>query len=114
MSPVLFSTATVNLVYDLGLQKIRTRLMRLDVDTIPNDLSISLGNLALSPLKMAQIYTIFSNGGHMIEPRLVSKIVSKYNSVLYETQPKEILDFTKPQQAYLMTSILQDVIKKHW
>jgi penicillin-binding protein 1A len=48
----------------------------------------------------------------MIEPRLVSKIVSKYNSVLYETQPKEILDFTKPEQAYLMTTILKDVINK--
>ena len=104
--------ATVNLVYDIGLQKIRKRLARLDVENIPNDLSISLGNLAISPLKMAQMYTIFSNGGHMIEPRLVSKIVSKYNSVLYETQPKEILDFTKPQQAYLMTTILKDVIQK--
>ncbi len=104
--------ATVNLVYDLGLQKIRDRLSRLDVDNIPNDLSISLGNLALSPLKMAQIFTIFSNYGHMIEPRLVSKIVSKYNSILYETQPKEILDFTKPKQAYLMTTILKDVITR--
>ena len=104
--------ATVNLVYDLGLQKIRQRLARLDVENIPNDLSISLGNLAISPLKMAQIYTIFSNGGHMIEPRLVSKIVSKYNSVLFETRPKEILDFTKPEQAYLMTTILEDVVKR--
>ncbi len=104
--------ATVNLVYDLGLQKIRKRLSRLDVNNIPNDLSISLGNLAISPIKMAQIYTIFSNKGHMIEPRLVSKIVSKYNSILYETHPKEILNFTKPKQAFLMTSILEDVIKR--
>ena len=104
--------ATVNLVSDLGLQKIRKRLALLDVENIPNDLSISLGNLAISPLKMAQIYTIFSNKGHMIEPRLVSKIVSKHNSVLYETQPKEIVNFTYPQQAYLMTTILEDVIKR--
>jgi len=104
--------ATVNLVYDLGLQKIRSRLALLNVKNIPNDLSISLGNLALSPLKMAQIYTVFSNKGHMIEPRLVSKVVSKYNSVIYETKPKEIADFTKPEQAYLMTSILEDVIKR--
>ena len=104
--------ATVNLVYDLGLQKIRSRLALLNVKNIPNDLSISLGNLALSPLKMAQIYTVFSNKGHMIEPRLVSKVVSKYNSVIYETKPKEIANFTKPEQAYLMTNILEDVIKR--
>jgi len=106
------NVATVNLVYDLGLQKIRKRLALLDVKNIPNDLSISLGNLALSPLKMAQIYTVFSNQGHMIEPRLVGKIVSKQNSVIYETHPKEIAHFTKPEQAYLMTSILEDVIKR--
>ena len=104
--------ATVNLVYDLGVQKIRRRLALLDVKNIPNDLSISLGNLALSPLKMAQIYTVFSNGGHMIEPRLVGKIVSKENSVIYETRPKEIAHFTEPEQAYLTTTILEDVIKR--
>ncbi len=104
--------ATVNLVYDIGVEKIRQRLALLDVKNIPKDLSISLGNLALSPLKMAQIYTVFSNYGHMIEPRLVSKVVSKYNTVIYETKPKEIAHFTKPEQAFLMTSILEDVIKR--
>ena len=104
--------ATVNLVYDIGVDKIINRLALLDVKNIPNDLSISLGNLALSPLKMAQIYTVFSNYGHMIEPRLISKVISKNKTVIYESKPKEIANFTKPEQAYLMTSILQDVIKK--
>ena len=104
--------ATVNLVYDIGVDKIINRLALLDVKNIPNDLSISLGNLALSPLKMAQIYTVFSNYGHMIEPRLISKVISKNKTVIYESKPKEIANFTKPEQAYLMTSILQDVIKR--
>jgi penicillin-binding protein 1A len=104
--------ATINLVYDIGVETIRKRLMLLDVKNIPKDMSIALGNLAISPLKMAQIYTVFSNYGHMIEPRLVSKILSKENSVLYETKPKEIVDFTRPEQAYLMTDILRDVIRR--
>lgn len=102
--------ATVNLVYDLGVETIRRRLALLDVPHIPKDLSIALGNLGISPIKMAQMYTVFSNGGHMIEPRLVSKVVSKENTVIFETKPKEIADFTKPEQAYLMTDILKDVI----
>ena len=104
--------ATVNLVYDIGVEVIRKRLALLDVPDIPKDLSIALGNLGLSPLKMAQIYTVFSNQGHMIEPRLVSKIVSRQGAVLYETFPKEIADFTRPEQAYLMTDILRDVIAR--
>lgn len=104
--------ATINLVYDIGVETIRKRLALLDVPNIPKDLSIALGNLGISPLKMAQMYTVFSNRGHMIEPRLVSKILSKENAVLFETKPKEIANFTKPEQAYLMTDILKDVIKR--
>ena len=104
--------ATINLVDDIGVETIRKRLALLDVKNIPHDLSIALGNLAISPQKMAQIYTVFSNYGHIIEPRLVSKIVSKEGAVIYETKPKEIADFTRPEQAYLMTSILEDVIKR--
>ena len=104
--------ATVNLVYDIGVQTIRKRLGLLDVPHIPRDMSISLGNLGLSPLKMAQIFSVFSNYGHMIEPRLVSKIISKEGAVIYETRPKEIRNFTTPEQAYLMTDILKDVISR--
>jgi len=104
--------ATINLVSDIGVKTIIRRLAFLDVPHIPHDMSIALGNLGASPLKMAQIYTVFSNKGHMIEPRLVSKIVSKEGAVIYETRPKEIANFTTPEQAYLMTSILEDVIKR--
>ena len=104
--------ATINLVHDIGIEVIRKRLALLDIPNIPKDLSIALGNLGISPMKMAQMYTVFSNNGHMIEPRLVSKVVSKEHAVLYETKPKEIADFTKPEQAYLMTSILEDVVNR--
>jgi len=104
--------ATVNLVFDIGVSTIRKRLSLLDVPHIPRDMSIALGNLGLSPLKMAQIFSVFANSGHMIEPRLVSKIISKEGAVIYETRPKEITNFTEPQQAYLMTDILKDVIQR--
>ena len=104
--------ATVNLVADLGVNTIRDRLAFLDVPHIPKDMSIALGNLGLSPLKMAQIFSVFANKGHMIAPRLVSKIIAKEGAVIYETRPKEIADFTTPEQAYLMTDILKDVVKR--
>ena len=104
--------ATINLVSDLGVSTIRKRLAFLDVPHIPRDMSIALGNLGLSPLKMAQIFSVFANKGHMIAPRLVSKIVSKEGAVIYETRPKEIEDFTTPEQAYLMTDVLKDVVKR--
>ena len=97
--------ATINLVSDIGVGTIRKRLAFLDVPHIPHDMSIALGNLGLSPMKMAQIFSVFANKGHMIEPRLVSKVISREGAVLYETRPKEIADFTQPEQAYLMTDV---------
>jgi penicillin-binding protein 1A len=104
--------ATINLVFDLGVSTIRKRLAFFNVPHIPRDMSIALGNLGLSPLKMAEIFSVFANQGHMIAPRLVSKIVSKEGAVIYETRPKEIEGFTTPEQAYLMTDILKDVVKR--
>ncbi len=104
--------ATINLVSDLGVNTIRKRLAFLDVPHIPRDMSIALGNLGLSPMKMAQIFSVFANKGHMIEPRIVSKIISREGAVIYATRPKEIEGFSTPEQAYLMTDILEDVIKR--
>jgi len=104
--------ATINLVSDLGVSTIRKRLAFLDVPHIPRDMSIALGNLGLSPMKMAQIFSVFANKGHMIAPRIVSKIVSKEGAVIYATRSKEIDDFSTPEQAYMMTDILRDVVKR--
>jgi penicillin-binding protein 1A len=74
-------------------------------------MSIALGNLGLSPMKMAQLFSVFANKGHMIEPKIVSKIISRSGSVIYETRSKEIEGFSTPEQTYMMTDILHDVIK---
>ncbi len=102
--------ATINLVTEIGVDRILEKLKLLKIPHIPQDMSISLGNLGLSPVKMGEIYSAFANGGHMIEPRLISKVVSKDGTVIYEAKNQEIRDFTKPEQAYLMTDILKDVI----
>jgi len=104
--------ATINLVSDLGVSTIRKRLALLDVPHIPRDMSIALGNLGLSPLKMAQIFSVFANKGHMIAPRIVSKIVSREGAVIYATRPKEIANFSTLEQTYMMTDILKDVVKR--
>ncbi len=102
--------ATINLLTEIGVDRVLEKLKPLKISHIPQDMSISLGNLGVSPVKMAEIYSAFANGGHMIEPRLVSKVVSKDGTVIYEAKNQEIRDFTKPEQAYLMTDILKDVV----
>jgi len=104
--------ATINLVSDLGVSTIRKRLAFLDVPHIPRDMSIALGNLGLSPMKMAQIFSVFANKGHMIESRIVSKIISREGAIIYAARLKEIEGFSTPEQTYMMTDILKDVVKR--
>ena len=104
--------ATINLVTEVGVNRIFEKLKPLNIPHIPQDMSIALGNLGLSPVKMAQIYSAFANSGHMIEPRLVSKVLSRNGTVIYESKTQEITDFTTPQQAYLMTNILKDIVTR--
>ena len=102
--------ATINLVTEIGVQRIFEKLKPLNIPHIPQDMSIALGNLGLSPVKMAQIYSAFANGGHMIEPKLISKVMARNGTVIYESKTQEITDFTTPEQAYLMTNILRDIV----
>jgi penicillin-binding protein 1A len=102
--------ATINLVTEIGVNRIFEKLKQLNIPHIPQDMSIALGNLGVSPVKMAQIYSAFANGGHMIEPRLISKVLSRNGTVIYESKTQEITDFTTPPQAYLMTNILRDIV----
>ena len=104
--------ATINLVTEVGLKNILGKLEKLNVPKIPQDMSVSLGNLGLSPVKMGQIYSAFANGGHMIEPRLIAKVLSRNGTVIYEGKTQEINDFTTPEQAYLMTDILKDIVTR--
>jgi penicillin-binding protein 1A len=104
--------ATINLVTEIGVQRIFEKLKPLNIPHIPQDMSIALGNLGLSPVKMAQIYSAFANNGHMIEPKLISKVMARNGTVIYESKTQEITDFTTPEQAYLMTDILHDIVKR--
>ena len=102
--------ATINLVNDLDLNLVHRKITQMGFKNVPNDLSISLGTFGLSPLEMASFYTIFSNYGKKLEPILVQSVVDyKGNEKLYEANATTI---TKPEQAFLVTTILKDVIKK--
>lgn len=102
--------ATINLVNDIGLDNLIRELKKFNIKNIPNDLSISLGTMSMSPLELAKYYTSFSNYGVQVEPHLIATI-EKNNKIIYEK--KEVEHITSiPTQAYIMTTILRDVVNR--
>jgi len=102
--------ATINLVNDIGLTQLIKELQKFSIKDIPNDLSISLGTMSLSPLELAKFYTSFANGGVQVEPHLIAYI-EKNGHLVYEKEEKKVVT-SLPTQAYIMTSILKDVVER--
>lgn len=102
--------ATINLVNDIGLSELLREFKKFGIKNLPPDLSIALGTISLSPLQLAKYFTSFANGGIQVEPHLIRYIENK-SGTIYEKQ--EVARFiTEETQAYIMTTILRDVIKR--
>ena len=89
------------------------------------DLSLSLGSVQFTPWELARAYAVFSNTGFLIEPYIISEVRDFNGDILFKTEPKiacvnnqcvagdelnapRVID---ERNAYLMTSIMQDVIR---
>lgn len=102
--------ATINLVNDIGLSELLSEFKKFGIENLPPDLSISLGTISLSPLQLAKYYTSFANSGIQVEPHLINYI-DKNSNTIYEKQHKSCF-ITEETQAYIMTTILRDVVKR--
>ena len=102
--------ATINLVEMIGFDKVYSDFEKFGFEDVPKDMSIVLGSLSLSPLNAAQEFSIFSNQGTLVRPYLVNQIIdTKGNITHFQTQEEPI---TSKNQAFLMTSVLQDAVSK--
>ncbi len=102
--------ATINLVEEIGLSKIYNELKKFRFTNLPKDLSLALGSVTLSPLTLAQHYTMFANYGTQVAPYLVTKI-EKNGQILYETTRRS-WQLVEPKQAFLMIDILRGVVER--
>ena len=105
-------------------------------EQLPYGLSLALGSGSASPLRMASFYSIFANGGFLVEPHFIERIEDHKGKVIFEAKPKtacpsyticeqssEILDSAQllstraprvlsPEITFLMSSVLRDVVKR--
>jgi len=103
--------ATINLTSFIGLDVVIKGLYKFGFNKMPENMSIVLGSFGITPLKVAEEYTIFSNYGVKIKPRLILSIHNEKQglNVKFPIQKEQMIP---DYQAYLMINILQDVVKK--
>jgi len=108
---------------------------------LPPNLSLALGTASLTPMEIAEGWSTFANGGYKIEPYLIERIEDRNGKQLFNANPAQtptgieqlaqqrsttliVGDQPLPAEpilaeqiidgrtAYIMTSMLQDVIKR--
>ena len=102
--------ATINLVTDIGIDVMYKSLYNYGFRDIPFDLSITLGSFGMSSLELSEMYTILSNKGIKVKPYLIQSIEDKHKNVINFGKKETYI--SSPEQIYLMTTILKDVVTK--
>jgi penicillin-binding protein 1A len=54
---------------------------------MPRDLSLALGSVTLTPLELADAYTVFANGGFRVDAYLIDRITDAEGNVIRQADP---------------------------
>ena len=107
-----------------------------DPAKLPHNQTVALGTASATPMQMARAYATFANGGFQIEPYFITRIEDADHRVLFRASPALACDRCvpaakpsdkpvdpanpppqaavrklSPELAFLMTSMMQDVIR---
>ncbi|KVK80637.1 penicillin-binding protein [Burkholderia ubonensis] len=102
----------VSLMQAADPQYVQQHAMRFGFDARrnPASLPLALGSGAVTPLELASAYAVFANGGMRLEPRLVTSVKQRHGGVLYEASPAAGTRVISARNAFMMDSMLRDVV----
>ncbi|MDH0097677.1 penicillin-binding protein 1A [Ectopseudomonas hydrolytica] len=133
---------SIRLLQDMGIDRSLRYIERFGFapQDLPRNLSLALGTASLTPLEIAEGWATFANGGYKIEPYLIERIDDRHGKPLFRANPARVPGSEPPEEianlavnatddlppeeprtaeqiidertAYIMTSMLQDVIKR--
>jgi penicillin-binding protein 1A len=118
--PTLFRTAlvqsrnviTVKILKQIGVPYVLSYAKRMGIESeMSPDLSLALGSSGLSLTELTRCYAAFANGGSLVEPIFIQRVVDRHGSVLEENGPakKQVIS---SETAYVMTDLLKAVISE--
>ena len=92
-------------------------------EEIPQSLSLALGTANVTPLQLAEGYSVFANGGYLVKPYIIERIQGIKKKPLFQAKAQTLCDNCKdietpaprtmsPQTNYLIHTALKDVIKE--
>ncbi len=147
LGPITFRNAlahsrnvvTVKILEEIGIGYVLKFIKKMGIESpIKRDLSIALGTSGVSMLELVSSFGVFANGGELIKPIFIKKIVTMKGEVLEENTPYWEMEepeendeeeaespsstsappvsiprerVLSPQHAFIMTHLLEGVIQ---
>ena len=131
---------SIRVLREVGVPKVLEHAERFGfkADEFPKNLTLALGTGEVAPLDMARSYAVLANGGFLVEPYLIQRIEENHKGIIFKANPLQACEECEvdaqsgqpiggdigisamrpapraisPQNNYLMTSMLQDVIQR--
>jgi penicillin-binding protein 1A len=105
------NVVTVKLVDSMGIDNLMNFARNLGFQgDMPRNLTIALGSFSITPFELAQVYDVFASNGMKVKPIAIKFITDKKGRVLESNDP-DPQQVISPQTAFLITSMMEDVIK---
>ncbi|MFC4655614.1 penicillin-binding protein 1A [Rheinheimera marina] len=83
------NVVAIRLLRTVGIEKTRQHLTKFgfrDKD-LPHSETLALGSASLTPLELATGYAVFANGGYLVKPYFISKVLDDENNLIFEHKP---------------------------
>jgi penicillin-binding protein 1A len=104
---------TVRLAQDVGLHRIAELAEEAGIEPpIPEQPSMALGTVTVSPVELAAAYTGFASLGEAVKPRFVTRVEGEDGRVLWEAEPSAPRHVLDAAVAYVITDALEDVLTR--
>ena len=126
------NVVSVKLLQEVSIKDAKESLEKFGFykEELPNDLSLALGSYGVSPMKNAELFSIFANGGKKVVPYFIDRILlpdgneisfseenksktGDYLSQWFESNEREAENFNiDPRIAFMINDILKEAAQR--
>jgi len=126
------NVVSVKLLQEISIKDAKESLEKFGFykEELPNDLSLALGSYGVSPMKNAELFSIFANGGKKVIPYFIDRILlpdgneisfseenksktGDYLSQWFESNEREAENFNiDPRIAFMINDILKEAAQR--
>lgn len=101
---------SIRLLREVGIPYAKDYISQFGFDPadLPGNLSMALGSASLKPISIARGYAVFANGGYLVDPYFIDKVIDDRGSVIIAAGPKVVCIDCDPEEKELEEPVEKD------